>query len=200
MADEDADKSQADDKAKSQVDEKTDDKTSEKSQAGGDKSQAGESISLEEAKKLRKEAQQLRRERDDAQKKLKEADDAKLSETERLQKQVKDLETEKTRWDTERRERDAREEVLSVLTDEKQDNKYRAKNARAVYKLIKDDIEFSDKGEIANLSDLLKKAKADYPELFGVKTASSVNGGDGSQGQPATTDMNTIIRQQAGRA
>lgn len=200
MAEENADKSQVDDKAKSQADDKVDEKASEKSLADGDKSQAGESISLEEAKKLRKEAQQLRRERDDAQKQLKAADDAKLSETERLQKQVKDYEDREARWNAERRERDARDEVLSVLTDEKAENKYRAKNSRAVYKLIKDELEFSDKGEITNLTTLLKQAKSDYPELFGIKAAGSVNGGDGGQGQPGTTDMNTIIRQHAGRA
>lgn len=172
----------------------------DKPQAGGGASPADEPMSLEEAKKLRKESQALRKRLEAFEADKKTADDAKLSEAERLKKQLTEYQDKETRWQAERRERDARDEVLSVLTDEKPDNKYRAKNPRAVYKLIKDDIEFSDKGEIANLSALLKQAKADYPELFGLKSAGSVNGGDGAHGTNAPTDMNAMIRQQAGRA
>ena len=141
-------------------------------------------------KKLDRENHQLRREREDLAKKLKEFEDAKLSDVERLQKQVKDYEAKESQWAAERRERDARDAVIEAAGDEK----IGARNPRAVYKLVKDDLEFDDKtGQIRNLPDVLKRAKAEYPELFG-RSAGSVDGGSGSRAKGAGADMNAWLR------
>lgn len=169
-------------------------------QAGNkDASPAGESISLEEARKLRSEAKSLRARMAAAEAKVKAADDAKLSETERLQKRVKELETESERWASERRERDARDYALGVLSDESERNQFRARNPRTVYKLIKDDLQYDDEGKVTNLTELLKQAKADDPLLFG-RVGSSVDGGAGSRQNAQAFDMNAQIRRMAGRA
>jgi hypothetical protein len=126
-----------------------------------------------------------------AEKKFKEAADkaqadATKTETERLQGKISELETQL-------RERDARDSVLTAL----QSRKFTAKNPQAVYRLVKDELDVNEKGEIKNLDDVLTQAKADYPELFGLKPSGSANGGDGST-QTAKFDMNSMIRRAAG--
>jgi len=127
------------------------------------------------------------------------ASDAQLPEIERLKTQIADHEKEKQAWAVERRDRDTKDMIIGVVSLEKADNPYRAKNPVTVYKLIKDDLVFDDDGKATNYLQLLKSLKAEDPTLFGPKTAGSVNGGDGSSGQPAATDMNAMIRQHAGR-
>jgi DNA gyrase/topoisomerase IV subunit A len=144
-------------------------------------------------KKLDKENLQLRRERDEFAKKLKDIEDAKLSETERLTKERDELKKEKDTWAAERRDRDARDTVIEAASDEK----LAARNPRAIYRLVKDDLEFDDKGHVSNLSAVLKQAKTDYPELFG-KTVGSGDGGAGSRQSGGAQDMNDWIRGVAG--
>lgn len=166
-------------------------------QAGAATSPAGDAISLETKKKLDKEAIQLRKERDDLKRKLEEHENAKLSETERLTKELKELKDQQATWLAERRERDARDAVIEAASDEK----VGARNPRAIYRLIRDDLEFDESGKVRNLDDALKKAKADYPELFGKATgaAGSVNGGAGGRTGAPPPDMNALIRQSLRR-
>jgi hypothetical protein len=145
-------------------------------------------------KKLDKENLQLRRERDEFAKKLKDIEDAKLSETERLTKERDELAKERESWAAERRERDARDAVIEAAGDEK----IGARNPRAVYKLVKDDLEYDDKGHITNLAAVLKEAKTAYPELFG-RAVGSADGGAGSRTSAGAFDMNAQIRHLAGR-
>jgi hypothetical protein len=197
MADEADDKSQADDKSKSQAD----DKTNQSQADASDKSQADESISLEEAKKLRREAQTLRKRLADIEADQKTAKDAELSETERLKQQLKEAEGKEKVWAAERRERDARDTVITTLSDD-DPKKPRAKSpqaARAIFKLVKDELEYDDKGEILNLSAVLSQAKKDYGDLFAGKAAGSADGGAGAGSQNGGGDMNTQIRRMAGR-
>lgn len=131
------------------------------------------------------------------------AADAQLPEIERLKAQIADFEKEKQTWTVEKRDRDARDMIIAVLSTEKTDkgdNPYRARNPVTVFKLIKDDLEYDDNGKPTNYLQLLKALKAEDPSLFGAKTAGSVNGGDGSRNEPATADMNSLIRGLAGRA
>lgn len=164
-----------------------------KPQAGAATSpQAGESISLDTKKKLDKENLQLRRERDDFAKKLKALEDAQLSETERLTKELAELKDQQATWLVEKRERDTRDAVIEAASDEK----VGARNPRAIYRLIRDDLEFDDSGKVQNLDDCIKKAKAEYPELFGKANGmtGSVNGGAGGRGNAPPQDMNAVIR------
>jgi hypothetical protein len=201
MADEQDDKSPADDKSKSPADDKA--KADEKSPADAtDKSPADESISLDEARKLRREAQSLRKRLADVEADQKKAKDAELSETERLKKQLKEAEDKEKTWAAERRERDARDTVLAVLTDESDPKKPRAKSpnaARTIFKLVKDELEYDDKGEILNLSSVLHQAKKDYGDLFAGKAAGSADGGAGAHSANGAGDMNAQIRRMAGR-
>jgi predicted RNase H-like nuclease (RuvC/YqgF family) len=172
-------------------------------QAGGGDSPADEPLTLETKKKLDKENKQLRRERDEANTALQKLKDAELSETDRLKKQLQAIEDEKKAWARERQERDARDTVVAALTDDLDSNKYRAKNpssARALFKLIKDDLEYDDKGEILNLSTVLNQAKKEYGDLFAGKAAGSADGGQGSRNGNQAFDMNSEIRRLAGRA
>lgn len=167
-----------------------------KPQAGAAASPAGDAISLETKKKLDKENIQLRKERDEIARKLKEFEDAKLSETERLTKELSELKDQQATWLAERRERDTRDAVIEAASDDK----IGARNPRAIYRLIRDDLEFDDSGKVRNLDESLKKAKAEYPELFGKATgaAGSVNGGAGGRNAPPQ-DMNALIRQSLRR-
>lgn len=164
--------------------------TEKQPQAGTATTQADDALSLDTKKKLDKENLQLRRERDAALAKIQEFEAAKLSEVERLQKQVKDLTDQSAEWAAERRERDARDAVYEAAASEK----VGARNPRALYKLIRDDLEFDEKtGRLTNLDQVLKQAKTEYPEQFG-RAVGSADGGAGSRARGAAPDMNSWLR------
>lgn len=97
----------------------------------------------------------LAKDRREFEKKVRDAEEkAKLSEQERLQKEADDLRSQI-------KERDARDAVQSDAA------KLGSSNPAAVYKLVKDDLEFDDKGQIKNLNEVLAEAKDLYPQLFG---------------------------------
>ena len=70
-------------------------------------------------------------------------------------------------------------------------------SSKAVYALIRDDIDFDDDGEPTNIDALVAAAKKDEPGLFRAAAGS----GDGGKGgtSPTGTDMNALIRAKAGR-
>ena len=70
-------------------------------------------------------------------------------------------------------------------------------SAKAVYALIRDDIDFDDDGEPTNIDALVAAAKKDEPSLFRAAAGS----GDGGKGGTLITndDMNAEIRRRAGR-
>lgn len=196
MAEADDGKSQEDKTDKSQEDDKgQDDEKSDKSQEDGDKSQAGESISKEEAKKLKSEAQSLRKRLHQLEEEQKKADNEKLSETERLKKEKSDLEKSLNETKAQLVEHNRREAFLTVASDEKR----QVKNPRALYRFVRDDIETDDDGQITNLESLFKQAKQEAPELFGAKANGSADGGSGSREGSKGGDMNSLIRQATGR-
>lgn len=126
-----------------------------------------------------------------AEKKWKEAADkaqadATKTETERLQGRISELETQI-------RDRDTKDTVVAAL----QGRKFAAKNPQAVYRLVKDELDVDKDGKIKNLDEALTQAKADYPELFGLKPSGSANGGEGST-QASKFDMNSELRRAAG--
>jgi DNA gyrase/topoisomerase IV subunit A len=155
-----------------------------------DKAQAAETALLAK-KKLDKEAIQLRRERDELARKVKEMEDAKLSDTERLTKERDELKAKEATWAAERRERDQRDAALDALSSEK----VGARNPNRLYRIVKDDLEFDDKGTLTNLDAVVRQAKAEFPELFG-RAVGSGDGGAGSRQQPGAFDMNAEIRRR----
>lgn len=72
-----------------------------------------------------------------------------------------------------------------------------ARNPRAVYRLIKDDLEVADDGTVTNLDDAIKAAKRDTPELFQSPNPKT-DAGAKDESDPAG-NMNDLIRRGAGR-
>lgn len=142
-----------------------------------DDAPAAESISLEEAKKLRREAQQLRS-------RLKAIEDEKLSETEKIKRD----------HDAAVAERDEARRELRQLRAQEAATKAGARSARAVAALIPPDA--LDDGR--SLRAALEALRREEPDLFFSQNGSA-DGGQGRQA-PAGDDMNMILRRAAGRA
>ena len=103
-------------------------------------------------------------------KKVKDAEaKAKLSEDERLKAEADELRGQL-------RERDARDTVRAEA------EKLGVKNPAMVYRLVKDELEFDEKGKISNLKDVLAGAQSEFPELFSNKPQGSIDAGAGTTG------------------
>lgn len=118
------------------------------------------------------------------------ADKAKLSETERLQKERDDA--LKLVADRDLKDAFISESGLSHAIASRQFNAY------------KDDIEVDEKGKPTNMKDVVKQLKADLPQLFKPNIGGKADGGAGSgaganDGKPAGDDMNANLRRMAGR-
>lgn len=99
---------------------------------------------------------------------------AKLSEDERLKAERDDALSQL-------RERDTRDSVIDKA------GVAGVKNPRLFYNAYKSELEFDDKGNIANLQDVLETAKSESPELFSISApppapapAGSADGGAGN--------------------
>jgi hypothetical protein len=115
-------------------------------------------------------------------------DDAKLSETDRLKKELAEK-------DQAIRMRDARDSFCNKLG-------ISGEKGNRIFKAMSDEIEIDDKtGKITNLDAVAKLAKEEFPELFGTeKPAGSGDGGKGKgSGGAGGGDMNSLIRRGAGR-
>lgn len=69
--------------------------------------------------------------------------------------------------------------------------------ASRLFKVYKDELEFDDKGKVENLKDVLKSARADWPEWFGnekPKGGADLGGGNGDSGKKPNEGMNAIFR------
>jgi hypothetical protein len=114
---------------------------------------------------------------------------------------------EKKKWEK-TKDLDENERLKGELTEMKQKLQLRdamdsfsgyaekagATNARALFKLVNDDLEFDDAGNLKNPSELLKSAKDDYPELF-KKANGSGDGGTGGDGKDTEKEsMNAFLR------
>ncbi len=123
----------------------------------------------------------LAKERKEWEKKTQDAEArAKLSEEERTKAEMADLRNQL-------KERDARDSVTNEAT------KPGVKNPRAAYRLVKDDLEFDDKGSISNLKEVFESVKADFPELFGdAKPKEGIDAGAGSKSGTTTLTKEKI--------
>lgn len=125
---------------------------------------------------LTKQIEDLRKESAAHRTKAKEAEDSKLSETEKLQKQIAELTEKVSSAETERRQRTVADQVSAA-----------GKKAGALYpdtlhKIL--DLELGDDGMPKNLDSAIAKARKDYPAMFGA--AGSADGGTGRGQAPKT--------------
>lgn len=108
-----------------------------------------------------------------------------------------DLKTAQTRADAaEQRLQTANARV--AVTDAA--TKANATSIKAVFALVRDDLEFDDAGEPTNVAELIAQARKDEPTLFRASSGS----GDGSKGAndrsaPDKQDLNALFRNLAGQ-
>ena len=72
-----------------------------------------------------------------------------------------------------------------------------ARNVRGLFKLLRDEMEITSRGEIKDLDVLLKQAKAEYPEFF-LQASQQANNDFGAKQQNAPQQMNDLIRRAFG--
>jgi len=128
--------------------------------------------------------------------KLKEHEDAKLTESEKLTNRVTELEAEKSVWDRERQEM----RVGTALREAAA--KAGAHYPDAVERLVDlTKIEFEADGKPKGLDKIVEGVKASYPALFGnAKPGSADGGARPNSGAGTASEMDQRIRQAAGRA
>lgn len=151
---------------------------------------------LETIRKLRPyedEAGKLRSELEAANAKLKEHENAKLSETERRDQRISELETENSGLKTDLADLQNARQIEEAAT------KANATNPAAVYRLIDHAAIKVKDGKVENADELVADAAKKFPELFqGGRPPGSADGGPrGPIG--SGEDMNAIIRSAAGR-
>lgn len=141
-----------------------------------------------------KQSKQLQRELDEAKKALKAREDEKLSETERLNARLSELEKRSATADTALRQERARNAIYLAA------QKHGAKKPDLVYRLLDHDaLEMDDDGRPTNGEAVVKQLLKDNPEL--AASAGSADGGAGERGRTsAGADMNTQIRRAMGYA
>lgn len=151
-----------------------------------------ETLSRAEAKKLRSEAKNLRDRLKAAEAQVEKDKNAKLSEQQKLQKQVEEL----TKQSDARDERYRNMLLLQGVSELKE--RLGVRSVKAMTKLIDTDaLEFDlDSGEVRGIEDELKRLKKEDADLF---IAGGTDGGAGGSGRAAGFDMNTSIRRAAGR-
>lgn len=120
----------------------------------------------------------------------------KLSGEQEGQPSVEELKGRAESAETELRRYRARDQVDAYVSDKR--NNLTVRNVRALMRLVEHDFEYDDEGEVTNLKELVAQAKAEAPELFGT-AAGSADGGAGAQNGSGALDMNSHIRQMAGR-
>lgn len=129
-----------------------------------------ETISLEEARKLRSEAANLRKRLRELEDQKRQMDEAKLSETERLQKRLAELERKEIEYQQSLQARTLEYEVklqaaqLGIV------------DAEAAYRLINlAEIEFDDSGKPVNVDRVLRELISTKPYLVGSYQMSPTN-------------------------
>jgi hypothetical protein len=135
--------------------------------------------------------------RAEAERRLKEYEDAKLSETEKLTKERDDALAKATAAEARVAERDTTDAIMEAASSGK---KFRAKAGRAaaVARLIdRNAIERDANGKPTNLESLLERARAEAPELFET-TAPSGDAEGGARGGAAPESMSDRIRRGFG--
>ncbi|HOM83934.1 MAG TPA: phage scaffolding protein [Armatimonadota bacterium] len=142
--------------------------------------QEPESFDVEYVRKLRAEAAEYRKRLRELEAAVKKQEEAKLSETERLQQRLAELEREQAEWQRERQERTLKYEVMLAA------GRLGIVDAEAAYKLLDlSTIEFDEDGNPTNIEKALRNLVSKRPYLVGGNTSSPTNPARSSQ-QPNT--------------
>lgn len=158
----------------------------EQGQQGGQGTQGGQggeeqkTFDAAYVKQLRDEAAANRRKAADAEKKLKALEDEKLSDSEKREKRLKELETENVQL----KQQSRRSDIVAAAAAAG------AINPQRVARLIDDDAE-----DVTKAVAELKKSDA---YLFGRPGGGGADGGAGGR-EAGSEDMNTLLRRAAGR-
>ena len=104
----------------------------------------------------------------------------KLSEDEKKDDEIKTLRASI-------QERDNRDLVLS------EGKKLGVNNPDLLYKAVKGDLEFDDKGNVTNLTAILESAKTDFPQLFTAAAPAPAGSADARSGN---SDQATLTKEQ----
>lgn len=181
-----SDATQADVDAQSQAD--TTSQTNDTAQADV-KDVTAETISLDEAKKLRSEAASLRKRLKDAETRVQTFEAKTQTEAEKREAAFQEAQERANKAEERARTALGKAAVLAAAP------KANVISPKAAYASIRHDLEFDDEtGEPTNVNELLNKLKVDDPDLF---RAHSADGGKGAP--PAGNDFNQMIRRAAGR-
>jgi hypothetical protein len=87
------------------------------------------------------------------------------------------------------RMRDARERIGEML------NAAEAHSPDLLFASVKDDLQFSDNGELQNAAALVDRMKRQFPEQFGPRlTAPSIDGGAGTGGRTQLVSRESLAR------
>lgn len=160
--------------------------------AGGAQGDDGEALSLEEAKKLRREAQGLRKRLVDYEDREKAAQAAALSDSEKLQKRVKELEAQTTAAAESHRRAMIRYEVML------QAQGLGVVDPDAAVRLMDDGaLEFDEAGQPTNVEKVLKELLKAKPYLVkqAAQQAPNINAGDrGNAGADAKAKEEELRR------
>lgn len=136
-----------------------------------------------------KEIRALRKEAAGYRKKVEDYEAANQTEADKREAALKAAEDRAATLETRLRDLSARSAVTDAAT------KANAISTRAVYHLIKSDLEFGDDGEPTNVDALLKQAIKDEPTLFRAANGSGDGGKGGVTG--STGSINDVFREMA---
>jgi hypothetical protein len=142
-----------------------------------------ERFDAEYVKRLRAEAAEYRKRLRELEQTVKQHEEAKLSETERLQKRLAELEREQAAWQRERQERTLKYETMLAAS------RLGIVDPEAAYRLLDlSKVEFDDDGNPTNLDKALQELLKAKPYLAGHATA-----GAGSPTNPATGQQRGVF-------
>ncbi len=142
------------------------------------------------------EIRKLRNENAKARKQIEGFENANKTEIQKRDDALKAADQRATAAEQRLRDANARSAVTDAAT------KANAISTRAVYALIRSDLEFDDEtGEPTNVAALLKAAQRDEPSLFRAANGSGDGGAGGGVGGDSNvkTDLNTLLRQSMRR-
>jgi len=149
----------------------------------GASDQPTETISLDEAKKLRKELQQLRRERNELATFKKEREDAEKTEAERLQSERQAFEAERQAFANERKQARTASAVEAAA------RKLGFRNPAKAFRLLdEDDLGIEEDGTPSKAEEALKALAAEEPYLIGGTTGSPTNPDKSGKGSTLTIE------------
>lgn len=121
------------------------------------------------------------------------------SDLDRILKKEREKIEKKSKLTEDERIKQERDDAIKELNERKAFDDFDAAassagatKSRALFKLMKDDLEYNDQGKITNLKDVMKTARNDYPEFF-KKVEGSGDGGAGGE-RSSTKSMNDFIR------